>query len=197
MRALQAHELTQLVALFDAAGVDGTFIHTFVQPLKTPTTLTPVRLDMASIQPRQELYASSRWLDVAVSGGALGCTTSGVTYPGPSPGNPRSPSGPWRGLRAGVRAALTLAGRGSLPETRSFQPWISLESSQRLAAETSQSPGSVPRPCLRFGWSAADSRARPPRCQVLSAARDAVWGALRPRSRGRAHGQPTFARTPP
>ena len=44
----QAHELTDLLATFDAAGVDGTFVMTFIAPLNPTSATSKFDLDLAS-----------------------------------------------------------------------------------------------------------------------------------------------------
>jgi hypothetical protein len=46
--AVQARELTELLAIFDEAGVDGAFVHTFVSPISPYSEDPRYDLDMAS-----------------------------------------------------------------------------------------------------------------------------------------------------
>ena len=79
--ALQAHELTQLVALFDAAGVDGTFIHTFVQPLNAYNADPRFDFDMASFSLVKSYANRLGGLDVPYPEVPWDARPSGVTYP--------------------------------------------------------------------------------------------------------------------
>jgi hypothetical protein len=80
--AEQAHELTELLSIFDAAGVDATFVMTFVAPLN-PTSDDPLYdLDMASYSLVKSFGGRLGPLGAAHPEAPWDRNRRGTTYPG-------------------------------------------------------------------------------------------------------------------
>ncbi|HEY5986851.1 MAG TPA: hypothetical protein VIV12_10810 [Streptosporangiaceae bacterium] len=79
--AEQAHELTELLTIFDQAGVDGTFVMTFVAPLSPYSDDPRHDLDMASYSLVKSYGSSLGDLATTFPNTFWDATRSGTTYP--------------------------------------------------------------------------------------------------------------------
>jgi hypothetical protein len=80
--ALQARGLTETLAIFDDAGVDGAFIHTFIQPLNTYNADPRFDFDMASYSLVKSYGTRIGGLAAQFPGIPWDLTPSGTAYPG-------------------------------------------------------------------------------------------------------------------
>jgi hypothetical protein len=80
--ALQARELTETLAVFDGAGVDGAFVHTFIQPLNAYNADPRFDFDMASHSLVESYGTRIGGLAAQFPGIPWDLTPSGTAYPG-------------------------------------------------------------------------------------------------------------------
>ncbi len=80
--ALQARQLTETLAIFDDAKVDGAFVHTFIQPLNEYNADPRFDFDMASYSLVKSYGTRIGGLAAQFPGIPLGPDPSGTAYPG-------------------------------------------------------------------------------------------------------------------
>jgi hypothetical protein len=78
----QAQELTELLTLFDQAGVDGTFVMTFISPLNPYSVEPRFDLDMASFSLVRSYGSRLGEFGIAFPGAPWERTRTGARYPG-------------------------------------------------------------------------------------------------------------------